>query len=65
MELGYCNGKTSVEAVLRKLKLMPETMNGWTDEECLNQLMCSLTEPVNQIVWEYDAETIMMRKDLV
>lgn len=39
--------------------------NAWSEEEKLNHLMCSLSDPANQLLWEVDADSILTSDDLV
>src|SRR5688572_4668197 len=64
IKLGYYNGKTAVEAFVRKFEVCAEN-NEWTEKEKLNQLTCALTEPANQLLWEFDSETVMTSSDLI
>jgi len=64
IKLGNYNGKTAVEAFIRKFEVCSRN-NGWTDEEKLNQLMCSLVEPANQLLWEFDSATVVTWTDLI
>src|SRR3984885_12114126 len=64
IKLGQFNGSTPVEAFLRKYEIVAKH-NGWQEDERLHQLLCSLTEPASQIIWEYDTNINMSSDDLV
>src|SRR6218665_577920 len=57
IKLGTYNGRTAVEAFIRKFEVCSDN-NGWSAEEKLNHLTCALTEPANQLVWELDSATL-------
>src|ERR1700733_12146728 len=64
IKLGQFNGSTPVEAFLRKYEIVAKH-NGWQEDERLHQLLCSLTEPASQIIWEYDTNINMSSDELV
>src|SRR5678815_684570 len=64
IKMGTYNGKTSVDAFLRKFEVCSKN-NGWSDEEKLNQLTCALIEPASQLLWEFDSNTVTTWSDLV
>ena len=64
IKMGTYNGKTSVDAFLRKFEVCSKN-NGWSDDEKLNQLTCALTEPASQLLWEFDSNTVATWSDLV
>ena len=64
IKLGSYNGRTAVEAFIRKFEICAKN-NGWSSEERLNQLLCSLTEPANQILWEFESASVVTWTDLV
>jgi transposase InsO family protein len=64
IKLGTYNGRTAVEAFVKKFEVCSKH-NGWTSEEKLDQLMCALVEPANQLLWEFDASTVATWEDLV
>src|SRR6218665_1070187 len=39
--------------------------NGWSAEEKLNHLTCALTEPANQLLWEFESATVHTCEDLI
>ena len=64
IKLGTYNGKTSVEAFLKRFEIC-SGHNGWSDSDRLDQLMCALVEPVNQLLWECGTDPDWSWKDLV
>ena len=64
IKMGTYNGKTSVDAFLRKFEVCSRN-NGWSDDEKLNQLTCALSEPASQLLWEFDSNTVTTWSDLV
>jgi len=64
IKLGSYNGRTAVEAFIKKFEVCARN-NSWTDDEKLNQLMCALTEPANQLLWEFDSATVVTWSDLI
>src|SRR6218665_163693 len=64
IKLGTFNGRTAVEAFIRKFEVCSDN-NGWSAEEKLNHLTCALTEPANQLLWEFDSATVHTCEDLI
>src|SRR6218665_3856227 len=64
IKLGTYNGRTAVEAFIRKFEVCSDN-NGWSAEEKLNHLTCALTEPANQLLWEFDSATVHTCEDLI
>ena len=64
IKLGNYSGRSSIEAFIRRFEICAAN-NGWSSDERLNQLLCSLTEPANQLLFECEASSITSWTDLV
>lgn len=64
IKLGKYDGRTEVEAFLKRYEVCARN-NGWSDSQRLDQLMCSLAAPADQLLWDIDAKTVMSWSDLV
>ena len=64
LKLGTFNGRTSIEAFLRRFEICSKH-NGWTEEDRVSQLMCSLTEPASHILCESNTTSEFSSSDLV
>jgi len=64
LRLAKYDGRTEVEAFLRRFETCARH-NGWSDVDRLNHLMVSLSAPADQILWEYDSNTLKTWSDLV
>ena len=64
IKLGSYSGKTSIEAFLKRFDIC-SVHNGWSDSDRLDQLMCALVEPANQLLWECGTDPDWSWKDLV
>lgn len=64
IKLGKYDGQSELEAFLRRYEVCARH-NGWTAAQRLDQLMCALVAPADQLLWDYDATTVVTWQDLV
>src|SRR6218665_3333915 len=62
--LNLRNGKMAVAAFLAKFEVCARC-NRWSDQEKTDQLMCALTGPASQLLWDMGAQENVTWKDLV
>src|SRR6218665_959772 len=64
IKLEKYDGKTAVAAFLAKFEVCARC-NRWSDQEKTDQLMCALTGPASQLLWDMGAQENVTWKDLV
>lgn len=64
MKLGRYDGGTEIEAFIRRFEVCARR-NSWDDSEKLDQLMCSLAAPADQLLWDFESASVMTWSDLV
>lgn len=64
IKLDRYDGKSEIKAFLRGYEICARH-NAWSNEERLDQLMCSLSAPADQFLWDFGSTSVMNWSDLV
>jgi len=64
LKLERFDGRTEIEAFLKRFDVCARR-NKWDDEEKLDQLICSLSAPADQVLWDFESSTVRTCADLI